>query len=177
MIAYLKGKILSKQEESIVLEVNNIGYEVYLAERNLENVGEEAVLFCSLEANERGIKLYGFMTENQLDLFKIIRSIQGIGPRASLEISALGSLEEVKAIIEKGEAIPGIGPKKASKIILELTGKIKNQKQQFKKDEAYLALTSLGFSREQVLLALKSLPQEVTETKEKVKLALQFLGK
>ncbi len=185
MIAYLKGKIILKTQESAILEVNGVGYEVWLAEKSLEKVpenGQDFSFFCHLEANERGVKLYGFLTYDQLELFKVIRGIIGIGPKASLQISSLGSIEEIKKIIEEGKIIPGIGPKKASKIVLELSGKIsqqksksKTQKNEFENDETYLALIGLGFSKEQALSAINQLPKEITSVQDKIKQALKLL--
>ncbi|MBM4177532.1 Holliday junction branch migration protein RuvA [Candidatus Gribaldobacteria bacterium] len=184
MIAYLQGKIILKTQETAILEVNGVGYELFLAEKALEKVpeiGQDFSFYCQLEANDRGVKLYGFLTFQQLDLFKTIRSIQGIGPKASLDISALGSLEEIKTIIEKGEAIPGIGPKKAQKIILELTGKIKTQNktknQALENDEAYLALANLGFKKQQIVEALSKLPKEIIDSQTRIKKALALISK
>ncbi|OIO46003.1 Holliday junction branch migration protein RuvA [bacterium (Candidatus Gribaldobacteria) CG10_big_fil_rev_8_21_14_0_10_37_21] len=184
MIAYLQGKIILKTKESAILEVNSVGYEVWLAEKSLEKVpekGQDFNFYCQLEANERGVKLYGFLTHDQLELFKVIRGITGIGPKAALQISSLGSLEEIKKIIEEGKAIPGIGPKKASKIVLELSGKISQQnkskvkKNEFENDETYLALIGLGFTKEQALSAIAQLPKEITSIQEKIKQALKAL--
>ncbi|MDP2951091.1 MAG: Holliday junction branch migration protein RuvA [bacterium] len=186
MIAYLQGKIIFKIEEVVILEVNGVGYEVWLAEKSLEKVpekGQDFSFYCQLEANERGVKLYGFLTHDQLELFKVIRGIIGIGPKAALHISSLGSLEEIKKLIEEGKAIPGIGPKKASKIVLELSGKItqqsksKAQKSELETDETYLALIGLGFTKEQALSAIAQLPKEITNTQERIKQGLRILGK
>ncbi|MCG2689952.1 Holliday junction branch migration protein RuvA [Candidatus Parcubacteria bacterium] len=184
MIAYLQGKVILKTEEAAILEVNGVGYEVWLAEKTLEKVpekGQDFNFYCQLEANERGVKLYGFLTHDQLELFKVIRGITGIGPKAALQISSLGSLEEIKKIIEDGKAIPGIGHKKASKIVLELSGKItqqsksKAQKSELENDETYLALIGLGFTKEQTLSAIAQLPKEITSVQDKIKQALKIL--
>ncbi len=187
MISYLSGKIILKTQESAILEVGGVGYEVWLAEKSLEKVlekGQDFSFYCQLEANERGVKLYGFLTHSQLELFKVIRGITGIGPKAALQISSLGSLEEIKKIIEEGKAIPGIGPKKASKIVLELSGKIsqqksksKTQKNEFENDETYLALIGLGFTKEQALNVLSQIPKEITSVQDKIKQALKALKK
>lgn len=194
MISYLSGKIILKKEGFVILEVNGIGYEVLLAQKIFEGLpqaGGALSLFCQMEANERGVKLYGFLNFEQLELFKIIRGIQGVGPRAALEISSFGSLESLKNNIEKGETkifedLPNIGKKKAQKIVLELSGKIKTldsqtkqakPKAQFENDETFLALLNLGFSKEQAKKALSDLPQEIKNPQERVRQALQILGK
>ena len=108
-----------------------------------------------------------------------------MGPKAALEISALGSLEKIKDRIlmqdEKiFEGIPGIGSKKAMTIILELTGKIKmlsGSKSKGPADEAEDALLQLGFSRSQAKDALKQVPANIKNTEERIKQALKNLGK
>lgn len=188
MISYLSGKIVLKTAEFAILEVNEVGYEVWLAEKSLERLPEKGgtfSLFCHLEANERGVKLYGFLDFFELELFKIIRGIQGVGPKASLEISSFGSLEKIKEKIDKGEDIfeglSGIGPKKGQKILLEISGKIKTAdsvgktKNALEQDEAFLALLGLGFSKEKIKEALDILPQNL-EPKQKITQALQLLG-
>ncbi len=176
----------------MVLDVSGVGYEVFLYEASMEKLpeaGSDFKCFCYLEANERVMRLYGFLTFDELELFKVIRNIQGAGPKAALEISAIGSLAKIKGLMEKGNIgflnnIPGIGPKKAQKIILELSGQIKNvgamskkEKELLENDEVYLALIKLGFGKEKAQKAILDLPKEIKDTQEKIKKALQILGK
>ncbi len=192
MISYLSGKIIKKADNFVVLDVNGVGYEVFLSEQSMEKLpeaGSDFKCFCYLEANERLMRLYGFLTFEELELFKVIRNIQGAGPKASLEISSIGSLAKIKDLMDKGnlnflDGISGIGEKRAQKIILELTGKIKNigaiskkEKEAMENDEAYLALIKLGFSKEKAKKAILELPKEIKDTQEKIKKALQILGK
>lgn len=191
MISYLSGKIIAKQDGSIVVLVNGVGYEVWLSGATMENiaqVGADINLFCQMEANERGVKLYGFLTAPELEFFKIVRGIQGVGPKAALEISGIGPLEKIQAEIEKGnlkflDGVPGIGAKKAAKVILELSGQIKAAQKAGKKgqdifanDEAFLGLVNLGFAKEKIKEALAGLPKDMPAT-QKIKQALRFLGK
>jgi len=192
MISYLSGKIIVKKDNFVILEVNGVGWEVLVAQKIFEGLpqtGGALSLFCQMEANERGVKLFGVLSFEQLDLFKIIRSIQGVGPRAALEISAFGSLEKLKNSIEKGdvkifEDLPNIGKKKAQKILLELSGKIrvlepklKKEKDFFEQDEAFLALLNLGFSKDRAMNALLELPKEIKDPQEKIKQALKIVGR
>lgn len=192
MIAYLSGKIVKKADNFVILDVNGVGYEVFLSEPSMGKLPEQASdfkCFCYLEANERAMKLFGFLTFEELELFKVIRNIQGAGPKASLEISSIGSLEKIKSLMNKGnlnflDGISGIGEKRAQKIILELTGKIKNltnlskkDKEELESDEAYLALIKLGFTKDQAKKVILELPQDIKNTQEKIKLSLQILGK
>lgn len=179
-----------KQDGSVIVLVNGVGYEVWLSGATMENiaqVGADIKLFCHMEANERGVKLYGFLTASEMEFFKIVRNIQGVGPKAALEISGIGPLEKIQAEIEKGnlkflDGIPNIGAKKAAKIILELSGQIKaaqrvgqKSKDSFEQDEAFLALLNLGFPKERIKEALADLPKEMPAA-EKITRALRALG-
>ncbi|MDD5750262.1 MAG: Holliday junction branch migration protein RuvA [Candidatus Pacebacteria bacterium] len=190
MIAYLSGKIISKQDGFIIVLVNGVGYEVWLSAASFESIPEikgDINLFCQMEANDRGVKLYGFLTASELEFFKIVRNIQGVGPKAALEISGVGPLEKIQAEIEKGnlkflDGIPNIGAKKAAKVILELSGRIKTNASSRKKakdspedDEAFAALANLGFSKEKIRDVLTGLPKDMPAT-EKITQALKILG-
>lgn len=192
MISYLSGKIVLKKLGFVILNVQGVGYEVFISKRSeeqLQNIGNELNLFCHLDVNERSLKLFGFLTYSELELFKIIRSISGVGPKASLEIASNGPIEKIKKQINIGEIkfldkVPGIGPKKAQKIILELSGKLKNIKSKIQnpvdsmdQDEAFLALCNLGFPKEKCKQVLSQIPQNITDNQQKIKLALQILGK
>ena len=173
------------------MDVNGVGYEVFVSEPSFESIPEKGSVlnvFCYLDVGERSLKLFGFLTYDELELFKVVRNISGVGPKAALEISSVGSLEKIKEKMDKNadvfEGISGIGKKKAQKIILELSGKFKTLTQQPKKqkseaqnDEASDALINLGFSKEQVKQVLQQLPSEIKDPQEKVKEALQILGK
>ena len=191
MIASLQGKIILKKENFIILEVSGVGYELFLSARSLERIPEisqNLKFFCYLDVGERSLKLFGFLNYEELELFKLLRNIQGIGPKAALEISSIGSPEKIKKEIKAGnekifEGIPGIGPKKARKIILELSGKLKNftsvakkEKDDFSKSESFSALVNLGFKKEEVKKVLSQLPKEMAEEK-KIKEALKTLSR
>ena len=119
MISYLEGKIIFKKERLLIVNVNGIGYEIFLSKNNflkLPNIGENIKLFCYLDIGERSLRLYGFFSFEELEFFKIIRDISGVGPKSALEISGLGPIEEIKKEIEKGnekifDEVPGIGRK------------------------------------------------------------------
>ncbi len=194
MIAYLSGKIVLKKLGFIILNVQGVGYEVFVSkstEEHLPEINSELKLFCHLDVNERSLKLFGFLTYDELELFKIVRSISGVGPKASLEIASNGPIEKIKKQMDTGGAkfldnVPGIGPKKAQKIVLELSGKLKSfrPKQKVQKsaddmegDEAFLALCNLGFPKDKCKQVLSQIPQNITDNQEKIKSALQILSK
>lgn len=188
MIAYLEGKVILKKDKFIILEVNNVGYKAFLSHKTLSNlpeVNQNLKLFCFHNVKEDASDLYGFLTQDELEFFEILNDIRGVGPKAALEISSLGSLEKIKDSILKEDVrifdgIPGIGTKKAMTIILELTGKIKLldlHKHKGQTDEAENSLVQLGFSRQQARDALNNVAPEIKDVKEKIKAALKNLGK
>jgi len=187
MIAYLFGAIILKKDKYIILEVGNVGYKVFLSRQTLSKIpegGENIKLFCFHNIKEDGSDLYGFLTNDELEFFEILNNIRGVGPKAALEISALGSLGKIKdRILAQDErifeGIPGIGAKKAMTIILELTGKIKLLSGQKKSsaDPAEEALIQLGFSHQQAKEALSNIPLNIKNMEERVKSALKNLGR
>lgn len=186
MISYLKGRIILKKEKYIVLEVNNIGYKVFFSKKTLESelkIGNEVEVFCHFNIGEKKMEIYGFLTPEELDFFEVLEQIRGVGPKTALEISSLGSLEKIKERIlnhdEKlFEEVGGIGRKKAMAIILELSGKIKDIFKEKKKslDEAEEGLVNLGFSRQQAKEVLKKIPQNIKDSRERIKESLKILG-
>jgi Holliday junction DNA helicase RuvA len=186
MISYLRGRIIIKKDKFIILDVNGVGYKVFIAKRNFAKIPEiekEIKLFCFLDVGESKMNLYGFLSLKELEFFEILEGIRGVGPKAALEISSLGSLDEIKKrVLEKDsglfEGIPGIGKKKAMTIILELTGKIKEfVPSKTMIDEAEEGLVNLGFSREKAKQALTRISGEIKDVEERIKQALKFLGK
>jgi len=184
MISYLNGEIILKRDKFIIVEVNNIGYKVFLSRQTLlklPEIGETIKLFTYQNVKEEALDLYGFLSYEELEFFEILMDIRGVGPKSALDISALGSLDKIKDRILKQdekifEGIPGIGEKKAMTIILELTGKIKMQGQKKgSTDEAEGALMQLGFSKQQAKDALSRVSSKDPE--ERIKQALKNLGK
>jgi Holliday junction DNA helicase RuvA len=182
MISYLSGKIILKKDKFIVLDVNGVGYKVFLSKKTFSKIPETGGLevFCFLDVKETSLNLYGFLDAEELEFFEVLDNIRGVGPKAALEISSLGSLEKIKQRIlshdEKiFEGIPGIGRKKAMTIILELSGKIKNlsKEKSSTTDNAEDALVNLGFPRQKAKEALKKVSGN---DEERVKQALKILG-
>jgi len=189
MIAYLEGKIILQKEKFIILNVNHIGYKVFLSEKTISGItkaNDEFKVFCFLNVRENSLDLYGFLDFKELEFFEILNGISGVGPKAALQISALGSLESIKDRIlaqdEKiFEKISGIGRKRAMKIVLELSGKIKEfQKSKtpsMEISETEEALINLGFSREVAKNAIAKVPKEIKDVDKKIEQALKILGR
>jgi Holliday junction DNA helicase RuvA len=186
MISSLYGKITLKKEKFIILEVNNIGYKVFLNRQTLlklPEIGETIKVFTYQNVKEEALDLYGFLTYGEFEFFEVLMDIRGVGPKSALDISALGSLDKIKErILQQDEkifeGIPGIGSKKAMTIILELTGKIKMLgSKKDSADESESALMQLGFSKQQAKEALSHVPSNSKNPEERIKLALKNLGK
>lgn len=176
MIGYLKGEIAEVKENYIVLEVGNIGYEVYLPSSSimeLPSKGSTIKLYTYLHVREDAIGLFGFLTKDDLEMFKLLITVNGIGPKGALGILSAISADEIRfaVLAEDVKAIakaPGIGNKTAGKMILELKDKFKLEtafEQKFnnqldkkdtsgifgKREEAIQALTVLGYSGTEAL--------------------------
>ena len=116
MIAFLEGKLIAKKDKYAIVNVAGVGYRVFVSKNSilkLPNIGENIKLFTYLKVAENVMDLYGFLTQDELDFFEVLNDIRGVGPKASLEISALGSLEKIKdKILQQDESvfagIPGI---------------------------------------------------------------------
>ena len=185
MISYLKGKVIAQGPDYIITETGGVGYKVYVAANRLSSysLGQEVELYCYLRLKrEETMELYGVESPQALEVFETLNSISGIGPRAALAISSLGSMEQLKTATEKADAsyfarVHGIGQKKIQKIILELTGKLKSlEKKTTKEDQdAIDALVALGFSQAKAKAVLSRVVKDSLTTEQKVKEALKLL--
>ena len=131
MISQLRGTVTTLNLNSVVLDVGGVGYLVNAVPRTLGEltVGQEATLPTSLVVREDSMTLYGFTSARDRDVFDIITSVSGIGPKLGLAILAVHSAEELAAAVQNEDTkaltrVSGVGPKSASRIILELKGKL-----------------------------------------------------
>lgn len=132
MIGHLRGRILSKSAETILVDAGGVGYEICVPLSTLSKIPEvhsEAALFIHTHVREDAIQLYGFHTRQELDLFRMLIHTRDIGPRLALNIlSVMGPSAFLDAVSRKEVSllrrVPGLGPKKAEKIILELKDKV-----------------------------------------------------
>ena len=184
MISYLNGEIISKGKSFIVLKVNDVGYKVFLQGKDLEKIKEKEKIeiFTFFSLTRERLELFGFLNKQGLEFFEILNEISGIGPKTALTLSSFESLEKLKQAIEKQDEnfhqqIKGIGQKRMQKIILEITGKIKEigKTTSSKQEPAIEALISLGFSAQKANPAPSQIPKEIIETEKKIKEALKIL--
>ncbi|MBU1178519.1 Holliday junction branch migration protein RuvA [Patescibacteria group bacterium] len=191
MISYLKGKIKLVREGFVILEVGGVGYRVYTTHKALSGIRgaeEEVELFVYQHIREDALNLFGFLTMAELEFFEIITSVSGVGPRVGLAVLEISSVDDIKQAIGTSNVdfitrVPGIGRKRAELIILELKNKMDvlvdgNKVMASEKDgDAINALMRLGYSRQEAKLALEGISDDVKDVGEKVKLALQGIGK
>lgn len=185
MISYLEGTTILKQDNFIILQAGGVGYKVFLSEKSLKATAKKEKLlklFTFLRLREPTAELYGFLTFEELRLFEVLNDISGVGPKTALSLTSFGTLENLKRTLEKEDTqIKGLGKKKLQKLILELTGKIKELtesplSQQKEKDEALEALLGLGFPAQKAKQALSRIPKEIQDAEAKIKEALKILG-
>lgn len=161
MIGYLTGKIISSKPTQILLDVNGVGYSVNISISTFEKISEKEIvsLFIHTSVKEDSITLFGFFTQSEKEMFELLISISGIGPKLGLNILSGISVDDLRFAISNGNvsrliAIPGIGRKTAERVVLELRNKIDSIKPEGSfietsiKDEAIGALSTLGYQRQ-----------------------------
>jgi len=192
MISCLSGQIKHKNDKFIILDVNGVGYQVFISPLTLEAISqsEKATLFTKLFVKEDAMELYGFLTLEELEFFEQLLTVSSIGPRSALSIISVGKVEEIKKAIIHGDAsiltkVSGIGQKTAERLILELKNKISIKTREGEKvdlenlgdSNAIDALVNLGYKRAEAREALHKVDTSITDVKDRVREALKMLGK
>lgn len=131
MISYIKGEVVKKGIDYLIIENTGIGYYVNTSSNTLKNLSEGDVssVFTYMHVREDLLALYGFSKTDELEMFKKLISVNGVGPKAGLAVLSTYDINSIKAAILKDDAnaiskVPGIGKKTASKIILDLKDKV-----------------------------------------------------
>ena len=198
MIGFLRGILAEKGDGYIVIDVNGVGYLVSVPANSaayLNAEGEEALVHTSMIVREDEMSLYGFSGKGELDAFKKLIGVSGVGPKAALAILSALTLDQLKQAIvfEDAKALQranGIGKKSAERIVLELKDKFTAAApdgsyldagaadvvaDQGGRGEAISALVALGYSRGEAASALASVPDNDLTTEEYIKRALKNL--
>ncbi len=188
MISYLKGEVLSVQDKYLVVNVNNIGFKVFLSPRDIQKVkpNQEIELFTVCVFKREALDIYGFLSPEGKRLFEILNKVSGIGPKAALSITSLGSLREIQEAIKNNNQkffsqIKGVGKKKIQRVILEMGGNIKQAgslKETYSEEEKKVleALVRLGFSRPEVNEVISKIPDNVKGLSSKIRFCLNKLS-
>lgn len=189
MIAYIKGKITFKTDKYIILDNQNIGYQIFSTEVIINSVkeGEKIELFTHQYVKEDALDLYGFKSIDELRFFKHLLSISGVGPRSALAVLSIAKLEDIKQAIFSGDPtllkkVSGIGQKTAERIVIELKNKIDalmsatGEIARGVGDEVIDALEALGYRQADIRRAISKLPSEIEDVQDKIKAILKIIN-
>lgn len=190
MIAYIKGRIIEKSTNSVIVDVTGVGYEIFTTTHDAENatIDSEQKFYTYHSIKENAEELYGFSTIAARKLFELLITVQGIGPKAALAILSLDEIEAVRNAIATANVsfisqANGVGKKSAERITVDLRDKVglpsyieanspTSQATSRADDEALDALMALGFSLADGVLFLSDVPTDLP-TSERVRLALK----
>ena len=189
MIGQLVGVINYRSDRYIILDVNGVGYKVFLSAETLSRLpAGEICLWTHLVVREDVLDLYGFQEKQELEFFELLIAVSGIGPKSALGILSLAPPAVLEKAIVAGDSsyltkVSGIGRKSAEKIIVELRDKLgslagaETSASLQEEAETIEALQALGYSLREAREALRQVPAELTDTGDKVKAALKLLSK
>ncbi len=188
MIGFLTGEVISRSDDAIIVLVGGVGYKVFVSEYTLHSIKDDAIeLHIHTHVREQEITLYGFCAQDELDIFTLLISISGIGPKAALNILSVADAPTIATAIAREDTsiltkVSGIGKKTAEKVVRELSGKIAAPIDVATNDasrhaDAIDALKSMGYSVAEARDALSHVPKNITDVGECVRLALKNLGK
>ena len=203
MIAYLKGIIVEVTESRLILDVNDIGYLIYISGRDASNMpgrGEEVKIYTYLNVKEDAMQLFGFLSEDDLEMYQLLLNVNGIGPKAALGVLSVLTPDDLRfaVLADDAKAIakaPGIGNKTAQKLILELKDKMAKESAggldfsgggappavsaayPTKAAEAAQALSTLGYSSQEISVALKGVDVESLPLEEIIRQSLKKMVK
>jgi holliday junction DNA helicase ruvA len=173
MFEYICGKLSVKKIDYVALDINGLAYKIYISLKTFEkmsNIESTEKLYIHTNVKEDNISLYGFKTQNERKLFKALISVNGVGPKLAIAILSTFNTKEIVDIILENEPkifikVPGLGIKKAQKIILDLKDKVKKLEFSEIINENSNTLNGNNISSSEILLM-----------KEDLKLALESLG-
>ena len=204
MISYIRGELCDIEEQKAIVDVNGVGYGIYMPQEALSllpAMGQQVKIHTYLNIREDAMQLFGFLTKEDLNVFRLLIGVNGIGPKAGLNILSCLSPDELRFAVLSGDAkaisaTPGIGKKTAEKLILELKDKLNiedmlehaahggdsedlasgtDTASNTMQAEAVQALTALGYGSAESLRAVKKSSPECSSVEDILKEALKFL--
>ena len=199
MYAYIKGSLEIKTQNYVVVENAGVGYKIFMSETAIEKLGEtgkEVKIFTYLKVREDEMSLYGFNTNEELRMFELLLSVSGVGAKTAIGMlsnitPSSFALAVITNDVAKIKALPGIGPKGAQRIILELKDKLKTEEavsedksleikniviDNEKMAEAISALQVLGYSKKEIENAISKVDSTLP-VEEIIKEGLKNLSK
>ena len=200
MISMIRGELIAMEEEKVIVDVNGIGFGIFMPQQSmslLPSIGMEVRLHTYLSVREDAMQLFGFLTADDLYVFKLVIGVSGIGPKGGLSILSEMTPDELRFAVMAGDAkaiskAPGIGKKTAEKLIIELKDKLSiedvlnrsssevvmqpTQQNQEMQSEAVQALVALGYGSTEAMKAVKKVIAEDGDTVEDIlKQALKYM--
>ncbi|MBO7718413.1 Holliday junction branch migration protein RuvA [Candidatus Saccharibacteria bacterium] len=189
MIAHIRGEVVEKFNNALILDVGGVGYEVMVSAIDYEDasLNKEYKFYTHHVVRENAEELYGFSSLMAKKLFELLISVQGIGPKAGISIMSLAEPEEVRNAIANGDTTfvakaSGVGKKSAERVIVDLRDKVGTPSRYGasevktevapENDEALDALIALGFPLKEATMALQGIDPKLS-TEERIKLALK----
>ena len=179
MISYIRGELVLIEEDKAIIDVNGVGFGIFMPAQTmnlLPAIGEDVKLYTYMNVREDAMQLYGFLTKDDLKVFKLVIGVSGIGPKGGLAILSKLSADELRFAVMSHDvkaisSAPGIGKKTAEKLIIELKDKlsiedvltreeakgpdVSNHTSNQIQTEAVQALVALGYSNSEALRAVK----------------------
>lgn len=179
MYAYIKGEIADISEDNLVLECNNIGYNIRIplsVAQRLPGIGATVKIYTYTSVREDAFNLFGFLSRDDLEIYKKLIAVNGIGPKGALSILSAMSADDLRLAVVSGDAkaiakAPGVGNKSAERIILELKDKIA-LKLSFEEDMDFASMGGMpeeGTAKNEAMEALISLGYTPTEAVKAIK--------
>ena len=203
MISYVRGELAAIEEQKAIIDVGGVGYGVFMSQQSLSLLppaGNQVKIYTYLNVKEDALQLFGFLTRDDLDIFRLVIGVSGIGPKGGLNILSCMSPDELRFAIMSGDAkaisaAPGIGKKTAEKLIVELRDKVQiedvlehaahgdeNSGAGTVSDagggmqaEAVQALVALGYGSAESLRAVKKTSPDCETVEDILKEALKYL--
>jgi len=195
MISFIRGELAAVESDMALIDVAGVGYGVFMPNQLLErlpSIGQEVKLFTYLNVREDAMQLYGFFRKDELEIFKLILGVSGIGPKGGLNILSLLSVDELRFAVLSGDVkaiskAQGVGKKTAEKLIIELKDKLKiedmipithedvidTSTQRGVQGEAIQALVALGYGNTESLQAVRQIEIGNKSVEEVLKEALR----
>ena len=198
MYAYIKGKIVEKSNNYVIIENNGIGYRIFMTMTSIEKITDdngEIKIYTYYQVREDNISLYGFLQKEELRMFELLLSVSGVGAKSAIAmLSSILPSEFAMAIIQNDTSkltkIQGVGAKTAARIVLELKDKLKTEeaisksnntikeaiKSEQETDEAIQALQILGYGKKEIEKAIAQIDLTGLSVQNIIKNALRILG-
>lgn len=197
MFAHIDGIVSEKEQDSIVLDVNGVGYLLNVSGATLSvapGIGERMKLYTVFNVREDAAELCGFYSREEKKMYQRLRSVSGVGSKTALQILSALSVRDLSIALVTGDAgaltrVPGIGKKTAQRLVLELKDKVDNEQLTGQavsaspkvnasgaEGEAIAALISLGYSNSEAAKAVSQVSAQTDEADKMIFLALKYLG-